>query len=75
MPPPNDVPKALRNLKPEITAAAVGCRRWAYERAESGKGHRINTAMMSFAWAPIAVPDKIALRKCSFQQQDGGHGS
>ena len=55
-----DIPEQLRDLKPSILRALrpLDIDTGTFQRAQYG--YRIHSSMATFAWAPIAVEDKIA---------------
>ena len=59
IPQPEDIPEALRGLKPRVIEALrpLDIDTGRFERAPHG--YRVHTAMISFAWAAQGVPEKI----------------
>ena len=59
IPQPEDIPEALRGLKPRVVEALrpLDIDTGRFERAPHG--YRVHTAMISFAWAAQGVPEKI----------------
>ena len=62
VPQSQDVPRQLRHLKPKVIVALrpLDIDGGVHDRAEHGKGYRVHTSMMSFAWSSEAVVEKIA---------------
>ena len=60
VPQPDDIPKRLRNLLPEVLIALRPLDVDVGPYGRTDHGYRVHTAMIRLAWAPVSVEDKIA---------------